>query len=299
MSRNRTKQDGVQSTVYDPFNHGNTAMSRKSLMERMYIRVLTELSCNRFKWVGLPDTIDERFIELTLFRQSLAVFYFDEQYHRHLCLRAAGTGRVNMYDNPTTFTVIGNAMVHKTLNARKCVPIWSNYLRIPDWDIVMIYATKLAEIDRTIEIDLKAMRYNYILQVPENERLTYENIMRQHDEGQPIVFGTQALDPDAVIKTFPILIDKDVVLNLQMSKTKLWNEVMTLLGINNSNQDKKERLVADEVSANDGQVVASRNVSLNARQHAAEQINKMYDLHISVQWNMSDAAVPTMPGDLT
>jgi hypothetical protein len=80
-------------------------------------------------------------------------------------------------------------------------------------------------------------------------------------------------------------IDKEVVLNLQIAKSKIWNETMTLLGINNANQEKRERLVADEVSANDSQIMAVRNSSLSARQYAVELINKKYDLKVEVEWN--------------
>ena len=39
---------------------------------------------------------------------GLAVFYFDEEFDRFMALRATGLGQVNMYDNPTNFTVYGN-----------------------------------------------------------------------------------------------------------------------------------------------------------------------------------------------
>ena len=286
MSRRRNgRTDYVADAIYGPFAN-NPSRNRAVTNERMYLRILAELSVNRFKWVGLPDTIDERFLELTLFHQALCVFYFDKDYDRYLALRAAGTGRVNMYDNPTTFTTIGNGngQTNKTLKSRECVPIWANFLRVPDSDICYLYATKLAQVDRTIEINLKAMRHTSVLFVDENERQSYVNLMRQVDEGQPHIFGTPSLDLSKV-QAFNLGIDKDQVPNLMLVKTRLWNECMTLLGINNANQDKKERLVSDEVAANNDQVVAARGVSLNARVMAAEQINRMFGLSVSVGWN--------------
>ena len=175
-------------------------------------------------------------------------------------------------------------MVHKTLNAKECVPIWGNYLRIPDRDIIYVYAGKLAKIDRTIEINLDAMRYTHIIATNENQRLSWVNIMRKHAEGEPIIFGNEGLDL-AQAQVWNVGVDKDVVLNLQISKGKLWNECMTLLGINNANQDKKERLVSSEVDANDDQVVANRGIALNSRKIAVEQINRMFDLSLDVGWN--------------
>lgn len=82
-----------------------------------------------------------------------------------------------------------------------------------------------------------------------------------------------------------------------IAKSKLWNECMGLLGINNANQDKKERLVAAEVGANDEQVEATRNIALNARQQACDRINDMFGLDISVDFKSPPPASTDAPGE--
>jgi hypothetical protein len=281
------RQRDYAGSLYDDFRN-NPAKNRKSLEERMYIRIFTEIACARFTWTGLPDTIDVRFLELTLFRQALSIFYFDKEFDRYFALRGSGSGPINMYDNPTQFRVMGNTMVNKTLSAKNCVPIWANFLRQPDWDIALIYASKLAEIDRTIEIDLMALRHPFILVANDNERLSIVNAFRQVQEGQPVIVTTNALGDnlDAKFKLLDMKLDVQLVPNLQVSKTKIWNECMTFLGINNANQEKRERLVASEVAANNSQVMMARNVALDSRRDAAERINKMYDLDVKVHWNV-------------
>lgn len=307
MSRKRG--DAVYDGIYAPFKN-NPAGNALSLNERMYIRILTELSANRFKWIGLPDSIDERFLELTLFHQALAVFYWDPDYDRYLALRASGSGHVNMYDNPTTFTVVGNQSISKTLHAGsyvaeetvggekisvtlppECVPIWGNYLRIPDRDIVYVFAKRLAQIDRTIDINLQAMRYTTVITAPENQRLSWINIFRQWQEGQPVILGVEGLQLDDMVKVWPVAPDKDVPLNLQISKSRIWNECMTLLGINNANQDKKERVVTGEVESNNDQVVSNRGIALNSRKIACDQIQRRWDLSLDVGWNPQAGAM--------
>lgn len=279
------RRDAVYSGIYDPFMK-KPNRDRTVTMERMYQRVLTELSLNRFKWVGLPDTVDERFLEMTLFHQALSIFYFDTDYDRYMAVRGMANSP-NVYDNPTRFHTIGVGSYRgKTLSAKAAIPIWSNYLRHPDHDIVYLYATKLAQIDRTIEILSLAARHSHVIIADETERLSWQNIMRAHAEGEPVIFGTSGLNMENA-QAFDIGVDKDILINVQIAKSKIWNECMTLLGIkNNANQDKKERMVVDEVNANDDQVVASRGVALNARSMACEQINMMYpDLAVSVGWN--------------
>lgn len=63
------------------------------------------------------------------------------------------------------------------------------------------------------------------------------------------------------------------------------NDCMTMLGINNANQDKTERLVSGEADARSEQVGANRAIALNERERACEKINKMFGTSISVRWN--------------
>jgi len=300
MSRRRT--DSVIDDLYGGRFKNNPARNRKQLYERMYTRILTEIATNRFTWKGLPEEIDRRFLELQLFRQALAVFFFDHEYDRYFALRGSGTGSWNMYDNPVTFNVTGNSMINKMLQAgkdfvdpvskeiirQKCVPIWANTMRTPDWDLIYLMSTKLADVERTIEICLMAMRSPFLLAMDDNEKQTFMNVWRQIQEGQPAIFGTKGLigNIDDQIKVLDMQIDKEVVLNLQIAKSKMWNEAMTLLGVNNANQEKRERLVADEVSANDEQIGHVRSSALGARKYAAEWINSVFEgLEVSVEWN--------------
>jgi hypothetical protein len=258
----------------------NNARNQRALYERMFWRVLTELAVNRFKWEGLPDTVDPRFLELCLFRQACVVFYEDSRYG-YLALRGTGAGRWDMYDNPTAFQVTGNSFVNKVLKVDECVPIWANDLRAPDLDIVSLYARRLAELSQTIDILIKNMRVSRIVVTDENQKHSWSNIMRMVDQGIPVIYASQALEPSAVT-VLDAGSDPQALSAAMIAFTRSWNDCLALLGINGANQDKKERLVADEVAANDDQVDSAKWVNLNARQYACDQINAKYNLNISV-----------------
>jgi len=303
-NRNAGKSDPVFDELHNRHLRGRTTANnprnnRTLVHERMYIRILTELATNRFKWTGLPDSVDPRFLEMTLFRNALAVFYFDRDFGKFFALQGSGIGPVNMMNNPTHFLVHGTEFNSKTLRAfnsvidvagmptsqpLECVPIWSNYLRMPDLDIVMLYATKLAELDTTIEINTKSARRGKVLTYDENAKLTAENINRQIDEGQ----ATIAVRPgimDGMLQSIDLGVNPESIVSLSMLRARHWNDCMTLLGIDNSNQDKKERLVASEVDANNDQIDGARAVSLNARKQAAFAINEAFGLAINVEYN--------------
>jgi hypothetical protein len=267
----------------------NPATQRVALITRMYQRILTELAVNRFKWEGMPDSVDIRFLELTLFARALSVFYDDRDYG-YLALRGGSTGYLNMLNNPVSFTVVGNHFISKIIKATECVPIWANYMRMPDLDIVSVYSQRLADMDRTVEINALNARNTKVIVTSENTKLSAVNFNRQIDEGQNGVqiaaSGMPMQDMLSSVQVVDLGIDTDAIVNLHIVRTREWNECMGLLGIDNANQDKKERLVAAEVGANDEQTNMMKYVNLNARKMACEQINKMFpQLNVSVEYN--------------
>ena len=286
----KDKRPNVPDDIYTRHLYGSNFMSnpgtaRKSIIERMYQRILTELATNRFKWTGLPEEIDPRFVESTLFYQALSIFFWNKDYDKYMALRGGAQGFLNYQNNPTGFVVVGNNFVSKTLSAKECVPIWANYMRIPDHDIVTIYSTKLAEIDRTIEINSKNARRNKIVSASQDTMLSMSNMNRQLDEGQEVLFWKGQIPDGSLIQALDLGINPDSLEKLHILRTRLWSECMGLLGIDNANQDKKERLVAAEVDANNDQTSMMRYVNLNARRQAAEQINRMYGLNVEVEYH--------------
>lgn len=300
MSR---KKDGVHSRYYQKIGgkgrrQSSPAINEKIILTNMYTRLLTEMCVNRFEWSGLPDTIDPRFLEMELFTTGLAVFYWDDEFDRYLCLKGAGTGHVNMYDNPTKFLVTGGSAFSKTLDATDCVPIWANLVRVPDLDVVSVYAKRLCEYDLTNEVNMLTLRHPYIVSVPKEQRMSLVNAFNMVQEGQPVIYGTEALKDalDNGLDVHDVGISPETVEKTFTIKSKTWNECLTLLGIVNVNDEKRERMVATEASGSNGHVLAMRNVALNARRMACEAINAKYGLNVTVDWKMEDSASTELPG---
>jgi hypothetical protein len=278
----------------------NQGMNKFNDLFDMYRDTLSELCANRFKWVGWPESVDVRFLERTLFQTALSVFYFEERYDQFLAMRASSAGAWNMYDNPTHFQVTGSSFISRRLPAAMCVPIWANYGRRPDTDIVNIYATKLANLDLTLEINANNARRTKVLMVTENQKLSGTNINDMLDRGDAIIpINKKVFEDGLPIETADLGVDPDQLVKLHMYKTRLWGEVMGLLGIDNSNQDKAERLVVAEVGANDGQVDNMRRVNLNAREQAVDRIKAKWpgqfeELHVGywVDEPPADAMAP-------
>ena len=110
-----------------------------------------------------------------------------------------------------------------------------------------------------------------------------KNIYMQYDGNQPFIFGSKDIDLNniQVLNTgSPFVADK-----LQVLKDNIWSEAMTCLGIPNSAMGKKERLVASEAELSMGGTLASRSSRMDMRKKACDEINRMFGLNISVEYN--------------
>lgn len=278
-------------------NANNSVINQQNLTERMYQRHLTELCVNRFKWENMPDEMvaDNAiwFLEMELFYNAAVVFFQHPTNDKFMIGKAAQIGELNWYGQPTAWTIMGNGLQENIrLTDKECVPVYGNALRTPDTDVVNLYSMKLANLDRTIELNVKNLRIPKVVTVSEEQRLTWSNMLRKIEQGDPFILGTQAMDIGQV-QALDTGAHPETLPKLLEAKAKLWNECMGLLGLNNANQDKKERIQAAEVTANDEQVMASRNLHLKARKQAVENINKMFNLNISVKFDdMVDTAIP-------
>lgn len=292
-----TKFDGVKHRVYHqhiPQLANDAVDDRTTVLENLYRRVLKELCANRFEWKNLPGDITNRFIETTLAQNALSVFYYDTTYNQYMSLRGSPMGALDYMDEPISYLVTGNLFINKTLSADDVVPIWANYYREPDTDIVEIYAHKLAMIDRSIEIMILNARTPVILAASENQKLSASNVMRMIYEGKAVIPVKPNFNVSDMVQSLDMGIKPDAIEKMHIVRTRLWSECMGLLGIDNANQDKKERLVAAEVDANAEQVSTMKAVNLNSRQYAARLINEKWPMPAPISVDFKKESDPFM-----
>lgn len=246
-----------------------------------YYNRLTELSISMFEWKNLPPTIDERFLELALFGDGMAVFFEDEAIG-YLALRTMIGGHLDVYNIPSIRTAYASNGYHRQLGEDNSVIIFNNMLHTNSMLDVDMFARRLYNLDRIIDVNANAQKTPVLIKCTESQRLTLKNLYMKYDGNEPVIFADSDLTPNAlqVLKTdAPFLADK-----LYILKTQLWNEALTYLGISNLNVQKKERLISDEVMRNQGGTIASRYSRLNARRQACEKINEMFGLNIECNY---------------
>ena len=252
-------------------------LARNTGTYMQYYNRLCELSMSMFEWTNLPDTIDPRFLELTLFKDGQAIFFKDEVMG-YLTLQNAVNGQFDVYRVPKQRRAYAINGYNKLLNENDSVIIYNNFLRTNSMLDVKMFAQRLYNIDRAIDVNANAQKTPILIRCSENERLSLENVYKEYDGNTPVIVATKDLnlkDITSINTGAPYVADKLYVL-----KTQIWNEALTYLGISNINVQKKERLISDEVTRNQGGTIASRYSRLEARRQACKKINKMFKLDI-------------------
>lgn len=240
---------------------------------QQYYNRLTELSTVMFEWKNLPPTVDQRFLELTLFAKGMAVFFKDEELG-YLALPVAINGTWNVYNIPKGRRAYATNGYQNNLDEKNSVIIFNNYTHTNSMLDVEMFSRRLYNMDRAIDININAQKTPVLIQCTEQQRLTMLNLYKQYDGNEPFIFGDSSLDVKGfqVLKTdAPFVADK-----IRQEKTQTWNEALTYLGISNTNVTKKERLISDEVIRSQGGTIASRYSRLEMRRQACEAINKMF-----------------------
>lgn len=246
-----------------------------------YYNRLTELALSTFEWINLPQTIDERFLELVLNENGYALFFKDETLG-YLTLQCTIGGSLNVYRIPVERIAWSTNGFQLPRDETNSVIIYNNLIHDNTQNMIELFAYKLYLIDTIIDLNVNAQKTPILIQCDENQRLSMLNLYKDYDGNTPFIFGNKVLDINGlkVLKTdAPYLADK-----LQQHKTNVWNEALTYFGISNVNVNKRERMITDEVVRSQGGTVASRYSRLASRKQACRQINDMFGLNIDVQY---------------
>lgn len=276
----------------------NTLMANGATYVQYYNRLM-ELSMSMFEWKNLPDTVDERYLELGLFSSGCMVFFKDDVIGE-LALNMTYQGGFDIYGEPTRRRAYSRYnQFQTTLDKDNSVIIWNNMLRTNSALDVQMFAYRLYNLDRIVDINANAQKTPVLITCDEKQKLTMKNLYMQYEGNYPVIFGDSNLDIKSlsVLKTdAPFVSDKIYDL-----KVKIWNEALTYLGISNINTTKKERMITDEIIRNQGGTIASRYSRLESRRRAVKKINKMFGLNITVDYRedfqSADIENDTLGGD--
>lgn len=270
--------NGINSTQFLPVK--SKAKVSKAIQENILFREFSQVAINNFEYGNLPNELESRRFERVLFYNGLGAFFYDDKYGYVVLPATAQTG-LDYYYEPTKWHTQGYGL-NKSLNDTNSVLIRNNLYGIPTVQDTLYYVTKIVEVQRVIDTQLQLLKTPYIVKSTDKQVLTMKNILSKKEDGEVAIFVSNDINPEA-FTIFPTPTDYTID-KLYDYKRKLINEYYALFGYNNNPEEKKERLIVDEVNANNEQTENGYvGVMYQMRKEAVDKINEMYGLNITVE----------------
>lgn len=239
------------------------------------------LMINQFKWTGLDElNIQERHLESYLFDEGYCLFFKDPELN-YLCLRCYGEGNMNVYGDFVYYRATG-FNYSKTYSIDECVLIENNKMRMPTEKAVLYFVGQLFDLVRTMDVNVLQLRLQTLFTATDKNILTVKKIIDEIDNNNWAIIADSSIQLDEIVKAIQTGV-KCLTPELTDRYNAIMNEALTYFGINNSNTDKRERLITDEANANNQFIDSCAQMFLESRQRACDEINKKFGLNISVE----------------
>lgn len=158
--------------------------------------------------------------------------------------------------------------------------MFDNNGRYPMYTDIIQYASRLSNIQRTMDINISQQKTPRFWKTPTEKVKSIKDLVENFDGNSDAVIGYDDLDLDEtniVLSPAPYVADK-----LSEEKQRLWNEFLRLIGVANASFQKKERNIRDEVISSQGGTIASRFTRFTPRERAIKEINQKFGTNIEV-----------------
>lgn len=260
-----------------------------------YYYRLSQIALNMFSWENLPSSMNQEYLEQTLFYFGKCSLLYSDKYG-FINTKCSSNGQVNIYGLPTKFNCYSfDFQEHRKLytglknttgekDTEQAILVRNNIDMIPTAQSIELFAYRLYNAERTMDTNIILQKMPFFIACEDSQKLTFQNLFCQIEGNKVVVYGEKnGVDLNSIrsIKTeTPFICDK-----LSDYKKEIWNDFLTFLGINNLQVEKKERLISDEANSNNEVINYNLMARLKYRQIACEQFNELFGTKISVKLN--------------
>lgn len=254
-----------------------------------YLDRMTKICLSIFEWVNLPDTMDQRYLERSLFFNGQAVLLYDDTLG-FINTNTSDNGYLNIYGLPTQLNCYSDSNVFQSYRTRYsgliknpedksnyAILVMNNWNRVPTAYTIQLFAERLTQAQLVCDVNINAQKTPIILLGDDKQKLTLENLYSQYDGSKPIIYGDKDLITNEAFKA--IKTDAPFVANdIKTYQQKIWNEFLSFIGVNNIEVEKKERLISGESNANNEFINLNLESYLEPRKKACDEFNKLFGL---------------------
>ena len=213
-------------------------------------------------------------------------------------------GGYNVFYRPA-WIMVTNPLLPNTITAdigKDCTVI----KLMPDYggisDLVSHYADKLALASETVEVDLNNIKIATIFAAENKAQAeAYKKMFDKVASGDPaVVLDKNLFNEDGSPRWIPFsqnVRNTYIITDLINDIRSIRNEFLTEIGIpNNNNSAKRERMIVDEVNANNTETKAKSSLWLESIKKGFEQTKKLFSnigpLEVEFRFNDSNSTLP-------
>ena len=250
--------------------------------EEEILSEFTNLAIKRFKWSNLPKGLTSDRLEEMLINHGLLGGFIHEG--NLIVLPMHGVSKVNIYNEFVRYRLHGFNGFDMELDIDDICRLKNNPTCSNDMDTLRIFAKRISDIEQTQEVNLFQMNMPKIIATSRDGVLTAKNIIKKIQDFKFVVFTkekalSQQLKQDDVLDTSaPYLLDK-----LGDYENFYRNKALSFLAINNANTDKKERLIVDEVNANNDLLNTILDMMYETRKEFCDEVKEKFGIDINVE----------------
>ena len=241
------------------------------------------LAMNVFQFKGLNKFIDMALVNKTLLMNGSIAFFLDDVTGDLLAMPYTSLGSLDYYGRPTRIQPIPYFGTYKrVLNRNEFVIMYDNNSHIPLYPQLTQSAERMALIKRGIDINISQQMTNRFWKTSEENEKTLKAILNQVDSNVETIVTYDNFELDEtqqVLNPAPFVADK-----LNNCKKEEWAEFLEIIGISETQINKKERNITDEIMFSMGGTIASRFNRYESRRKAVEEIKEKFNIDIEVSF---------------
>ena len=273
---------------YNAFIKPSTVHLKDNRVFYYYAKYLLEEAFSVFDFNGLPDEWTYDFFRYCLFVfGSVAVFNTDK--YGIIFMNGVPFGR-GLYYQPTHYVITNPLLkgITRPEIGTECeiIRMQPNYSGIGD--IVSYYASMLALTTESAVSNLQNTKLAYVFMAKDKAQAqSFRKMFDNINSGEPAAFADEKLF-DAEGNPRWMMFNQDLkntyITPEIMSDLHRWkNLFLTDIGIPNANFEKSERLITNEVNANNTETMSKAKLWLDEIRRCLDRVNNMFGLDLSVE----------------
>ena len=240
---------------------------------------LLRLVFSAYEFTGVPEKWDYDYMLTHIFVDGM--FTITDTEAGVIPLRCCVTG-INYWNHPTEVQVAVPVLgTFRRTIGKDCALIKLQYDYKGIMPLIQRYATNLAMCDSAIAVNLMNTKAAIIGQAEDAKQAqTLKKMFDEISAGKPFVVTRNGMVKIGESIIFNPVKQAFVADDVLIVKRKIMNEFLTRIGIGNANTDKRERLIADEVNANNEESLFSKNHWIKTVNEGLKEANRLYNLNL-------------------